>query len=151
MDLDLLIGSGRKIIKFLLPFIVVGIIVNILYPDFFTVGGPSDSLHWISIVFLIAGVVNWLWSAILIAIKVPKKELITKGPFSIVKHPLYVGIAFLVLPWIGFLLNTWLGLLLGLALYVGSKLYSHEEEKTLSSLFGKKWDDYCKRVLFPWV
>jgi protein-S-isoprenylcysteine O-methyltransferase Ste14 len=88
---------------------------------------------------------------ILIVTKVPRKELITTGPYSLVKHPLYVGVAWLVLPWIGFLLNTWLGLVIGTLVYAGSRIYSPEEEKVLSKIFSKAWDEYCNKVKLPWV
>jgi hypothetical protein len=48
-----------------------------------------------------AGVTVWAWSAMLIVTKVPRKELITEGPYSLVRHPLYTGVALLVLPWAG--------------------------------------------------
>jgi protein-S-isoprenylcysteine O-methyltransferase Ste14 len=34
----------------------------------------------------------------------------------VVKHPLYTGVAFLVLPWLGFLFNSWLGAAIGVIL-----------------------------------
>jgi protein-S-isoprenylcysteine O-methyltransferase Ste14 len=51
---------------------------------------------------LLSGVTIWIWSAVLILTKVPQKKLITYGPYAFVKHPLYTGVAFLVLPWVGF-------------------------------------------------
>jgi protein-S-isoprenylcysteine O-methyltransferase Ste14 len=67
------------------------------------------------------------------------------------KHPLYVGVALLVLPWFGFLLNTWLGALIGIVIYMGSRLYSPEEEKLLSKIFGDRWNEYTKKVMIPWI
>lgn len=151
MKLKLLIGSGEKIGFFTLPFLVIGLVLNILFPAFFSVGGPSDVLKIISIIILIPGVINWIWSAALILTKVPRKELITNGPYAIVKHPLYTGVAFLVLPWIGFLLNSWLGVLIGFIVYFGSRKYAPEEEKKLSKTFGTDWDKYCKKVKIPWL
>jgi protein-S-isoprenylcysteine O-methyltransferase Ste14 len=75
--------------------------------------------------------------------------LITSGPYSLVKHPLYTGVALLVLPWIGFLFNTWLGALIGIVVYMGSRIFSPEEEMILSKIFGADWDAYCKRVKMP--
>jgi protein-S-isoprenylcysteine O-methyltransferase Ste14 len=83
--------------------------------------------------------------------KVPDGQLITGGPYSLVKHPLYTGVAFLVLPWVGFLLNTWLGILIGIILYVGSRMFSLQEEETLSKTFGAAWDEYCHKVRIPWL
>jgi protein-S-isoprenylcysteine O-methyltransferase Ste14 len=136
---------------FTLPFLVVGLLLNILFPTFFYVGGPSMVLKIISIVIMIPGVIIWIWSVFLILTKVPRKELITNGPYSLVKHPLYTGVALLVLPWFGFLLNTWLGALVGIAIYIGSRLYSPREEEILSKIFGSAWADYTGRVKIPWL
>jgi protein-S-isoprenylcysteine O-methyltransferase Ste14 len=144
-------GSGDRIMLLVSPFLVIGLVLNILFPAFFSVGGPSPALRMISIIVLIPGVVIWLWSVVLILTKVPKRELITYGPYSLLKHPLYTAVALLVLPWAGFLLNTWLGALLGVVLYVASRMYSPAEEKQLSKTFGSAWDAYSSKVMLPWV
>ncbi len=82
MKLMVLVGSGDKIGLFTLPFLIIGVILNIVFPSVFSVGGPPTVLRVICIVLLIPGVIIWLWSASLFLIKVPKRELITKGPFS---------------------------------------------------------------------
>jgi len=151
MKLNILVGSGRKIGLFTLPFLVAGLTTNILWPSLFEVGGPSPALTWISIMALFPGVIVWIWSVIMILTKIPRKELITTGPFSIVKHPLYTGVALLVIPWIGFLLNSWLGVLIGLIVYIGSRIYSPEEEKILLKIFGEEWNEYCRKVKLPWI
>ena len=151
MKLKVLIGSGHRIMLLTLPFLVVGLILNILFPSAFHVGGPPLVLMVVSIVVLIPGVIIWIWSVVLILTKVPKNELITNGPYSVVKHPLYTGVAFLVFPWIGFLLNTWLGAVIGIVLYIGSRLFSPEEEGTLSKAFGAAWDEYCHKVRISWL
>jgi len=87
----------------------------------------------------------------LILTKVPRGELITSGPYSLVKHPLYTGVALLVLPWIGFLFNTWLGALIGVVLYVGSRMFAGGEEAVLSETFGTAWDRYRRSVKIPWL
>lgn len=149
MKLKVLVGSGEKIGLFTAPVIVIGLILNILFPSYFSVGGPPPFLKVISIIILIPGIINWIWSVILILTKVPRKELITTGPYSLVKHPLYTGVSLLVLPWIGFLLNTWIGVLIGIIVYAGSRKYAPEEEKMLSKTFGAEWDRYCKKVILP--
>jgi protein-S-isoprenylcysteine O-methyltransferase Ste14 len=151
MKLQVLVGSGDKIMLLTLPFLIIGLILNIMFPSFFSVGGPPTALKVISIIVLIPGVTLWLWSVALVLTKVPKKELITTGPYSLVKHPLYTSVALLVLPWIGFLLNTWLGVLIGLVLYVGSRIFAPEEEEVLSKTFGTTWDEYCHKVKIPWL
>jgi protein-S-isoprenylcysteine O-methyltransferase Ste14 len=57
----------------------------------------------------------------------------------------------LVLPWLGFLLDTWLGAVIGLALYVGSRLFAPAEEADLADRFGTEWDAYRHHVKIPWL
>lgn len=144
-----LVGSGDRIGLFVLPFLVIGLLLNIAFPSAFSVGGPTDALRLISLIVLIPGVIMWIWSVILILTRVPKGELITHGPYSLVKHPLYTSVALLVIPWLGFLFDTWLGVVIGVALYVGSRLYSREEEEALSDTFGTAWDEYSSSVKMP--
>jgi protein-S-isoprenylcysteine O-methyltransferase Ste14 len=150
-NVKVLVGSGDKIALFTLPFLIVGLILNVAYPSLFEVGGPSNSLRVVSIVVLVPGVAIWLWSIILILTKIPKGELITSGPYSLVKHPVYTSVALLVLPWIGFLLNTWLGALIGVVLYIGSRIFAPTEEAELSKTFGAAWDEYSNTVKIPWL
>ena len=151
MNLRQLVGSGDKIGLLLLPFLAIGVLLNVANPSFFAVGGPPTLLRVISIVVLVPGVVIWIWSAILILTRVPRGELITSGPFALVKHPLYTAVALLVLPWAGFLVNTWLGVVLGLVLYVGARIFAPEEEALLSRTFGSRWDSYRRTVILPWA
>jgi protein-S-isoprenylcysteine O-methyltransferase Ste14 len=151
MTLKRLMGSGDKILLSTVPFLIIGLALNILRPSLFSVGGPSMALRTLSIIILIPGAAIWAWSVILILTKVPRQESITSGPYSLVKHPLYTGVALLVLPWIGFLINTWLGALVGIVLYLASRKFAPEEEATLSETFGAAWDEYCKRVKIPWL
>jgi protein-S-isoprenylcysteine O-methyltransferase Ste14 len=151
MNVKVLVGSGDKIALFTLPFLIVGLILSMAYPSLFDVGGPSSVLRVVSVVVLMPGVAIWLWSIVLILTKVPKGELITSGPYSLVKHPLYTSVALLVLPWIGFLLNTWLGALIGVILYIGSRVFARTEEAELSKTFGASWDEYSNTVKIPWL
>ena len=151
MKVKALVGSGDKIGLFTLPFLIIGLILNRKKPSFFRVGGPPMFLRVISLLMLIPGVTIWIWSVILIVTQVPQKKLITKGPYSLVKHPLYTSVALLVLPSIGFLLNTWLGALIGMILYIGSRRFSPEEEELLSKTFGTTWDEYRRKVKIPWL
>lgn len=71
-------------------------------------------------------------------------QLVTNGPFAIVRHPMYVG---LILAAIGSLLVyfTWTTLIFT----IFSPLIlvrAYREEKTLSAEFGDQWQNYCRRV-----
>jgi len=149
--LKVLIGSGDTIGLFTLPFLIVGVTLNVVFPSVFAVDGPPIAVSVISIATLIAGVTVWAWSVFLILTRVPRGELITWGPYSLVKHPLYTGVALLVLPWVGFLFNTWLGAFLGIVLYIGSRIFVRAEEAELSRIFGASWDAYRQAVKVRWL
>lgn len=151
MDPQRLVGSGDMIGLFTLPFVIVGLILNVAYPGLFDVGGPTTVLLVVSVAVLIAGVAIWIWAAALILTKVPRGELVTSGPYAVVKHPPYTGVSLLVLPWVGFLLNTWVGALIGSALYARSRIYAPAEEASLSKAFRTRWDEYCSEVMIPWL
>jgi Putative protein-S-isoprenylcysteine methyltransferase len=151
MKLKELVGSGDKIALLMLPFVVVGLVLNIAFGSVFDIGGPSDVVRVISIVVLILGITIWLWSVVLILMKVPRGELITTGPFALVRHPLYTSVALLVLPWLGLLLNSWLGVVIGIVMYVGARMYAPREEAVLAETFGTAWDDYRTTVRIPWL
>ena len=151
LELRRLVGAGDKIGLLALPFLVVGVVLNVAYPSVFDVGGPTAVLRLVSIALLVPGVIIWGWSVPLILTKVPRGELITKGPYALVKHPLYTGVALLGLPWAGFLLDTWLGAVLGVVVYLGSRVFSSNEEAELVQTFGPAWDDYRRSVKIPWL
>ena len=94
---------------------------------------------------------NWLWSVGLVVTKVPRGELITTGPYALVKHPIYTSVSFLVLPAVGLLFNTWLGVLVGIVLYISSRIYAPEEEAGLAKTFGPAWDEYGRKVKVSWL
>jgi protein-S-isoprenylcysteine O-methyltransferase Ste14 len=120
LRLRALIGSGGRIAVFVLPFVLAGAALNIVFPEAFSVGGPPPWLQAVSAVVLAVGVIIWAWSVLLILTKVRAGELVTTGPYALVKHPLYTSVALLVLPWLGFRLDTWLGAVIGMALYAAS-------------------------------
>jgi protein-S-isoprenylcysteine O-methyltransferase Ste14 len=149
--LQRLVGSGDRIGLLTLPILVGGIALNVAYPSLFSVGGPPATLRVLSVAVLIPGLVIWGWSVGLILTKVLRGELITSGPYRLVKHPLYTGVALLVLPWAGFLLDTWLGTIVGAAVYLGSRLFAPREEAELAATFGLAWDGYLAKVRIPWL
>jgi len=76
-------------------------------------------------------------------------QLITHGPFAIVRHPMYLGISIAALG--GLLLyQTWT-LFVFLLLPLGLVRRARVEERVLASEFGDQWRLYCRRVpaFFP--
>jgi protein-S-isoprenylcysteine O-methyltransferase Ste14 len=150
-DLKKLIGSGDRIALFALPFAIVGFAVQIVDPTLLAVDGSSQPTRAIAIFVLTIGGLTWAWSVGLILSRVPRGELITTGPYAVVKHPLYTSVGLLVLPALGVLLGTWIGALIGVAVYVGSRLFAPAEEARLRETFGLEWEAYVRTVKLPWL
>lgn len=150
-SLKTLVGSGDKIGLFTLPFLMVGLVLNIAYPSVFSVGGPPDALRAASVVVLAVGVVIWVWSGALILTWVPRGKLITHGPYALVRHPLYTAVSLLVLPCLGFVFNTWLGVVIGIVMYAVSRVFAPVEDAKLAKTFGSGWVEYARSVKIPWL
>lgn len=71
-------------------------------------------------------------------------QLITHGPFAIVRHPMYLGI---ILAAAGGLLiyRTWTFLFVVVS-FLGLTLRARQEEGALAAEFGEEWQAYCRRV-----
>jgi protein-S-isoprenylcysteine O-methyltransferase Ste14 len=145
-----LVGSGDRIALATMPVVVLGAAANARFPSRFALPGTS-LVRGAAAIVLAVGLVGWMSSAALILAKVPRHELITNGPFALVKHPLYTSVALLVLPASGVLANTWLGALVGGTLYAASRRYAPAEEAELATTFGSEWDAYARRVIVPWL
>jgi protein-S-isoprenylcysteine O-methyltransferase Ste14 len=71
-------------------------------------------------------------------------QLVTSGPFAILRHPMYAGI---ILAAFGSLLiySTWTTLLLAcFAPLITAR--AHREEAALAAEFGEQWQAYCNQV-----
>jgi protein-S-isoprenylcysteine O-methyltransferase Ste14 len=71
-------------------------------------------------------------------------QLITSGPYAIVRHPMYAG---LILAALGSLLLYFTWTTLYFACFAPFLMMrARREELVLAAEFGEKWTDYCKRV-----
>jgi len=76
-------------------------------------------------------------------------QLVTSGPFAIVRHPMYAG---LILAALGALLIYFTWTTLYFACFAPlTMVRARREEFALSAEFGEQWQAYCKRVpaFFP--
>ncbi len=87
----------------------------------------------------------------LVARVVEGHELITQGPYGIVRNPIYLGMFGLLLA-TGLAVSRWEGLTAGIVLFlIGNELRIRSEEKLLREAFGAKFEEYARRVpaFFP--
>ena len=78
-------------------------------------------------------------------------ELITQGPYAIVRNPIYLGMFGLMIA-TGLAYTTWWALLAATFIFlVGNRIRIRAEERLLRETFGTQFDDYASRVpaFFP--
>jgi len=150
MNIKQLIGTGDKIMGFTLPLALIGIILNVLYPQWFKMNTGIIGII-IGSVLLCLGVPFWLISVVQMFKYVPQNKLITRGPFLVVLHPVYTSVALLVIPGLSFIFDSWVGLLIGAILYIISRIFRRQEEDALNNVHTDTYQTYRSKVLLPWL
>jgi protein-S-isoprenylcysteine O-methyltransferase Ste14 len=80
-------------------------------------------------------------------------ELITTGPYNVVRNPIYLGMLGMLLM-TGLAWTRWWALLIAIVVFlIGTTVRIRSEEKILRATFGEKFDEYASRVpaLIPWL
>src|SRR5580698_8155168 len=73
-------------------------------------------------------------------------ELITQGPYQLVRNPIYLGMFGMMVAW-GLSLSVWPALLGAIVIFLlGTFVRIRSEEKLLRATFGAQFDDYARRV-----
>jgi protein-S-isoprenylcysteine O-methyltransferase Ste14 len=71
-------------------------------------------------------------------------QLVTHGPFAIVRHPMYLGIMMTSLGGL-FFYRMWTFLFLSIV-FLGLVMRARHEEIVLADEFGEQWETYCQQV-----
>ena len=73
-------------------------------------------------------------------------KLVTVGPYSFVRHPIYTGMFGMLLA-TGLAISCWMALVLGVLIFaIGTAIRVRSEEKLLREAFGAQFEDYTQRV-----
>jgi len=73
-------------------------------------------------------------------------ELVRRGPYRIVRHPIYTGM-FGMLIASSLAHGHWLGLIIAsIVYYLGTVMRVHSEEKLLREQFGSQYEEYAREV-----
>lgn len=112
----------------------------------------GDNIRWVGVVLYIAGGALRLWPVFvlgrrfsgLVAIQ-PGHTLVTSGPYSVVRHPSYLGLLVLSLGW-ALAFRSGVGVLLAVLTIPPLIARINAEEALLSSQFGSEYDAYRART-----
>jgi protein-S-isoprenylcysteine O-methyltransferase Ste14 len=73
-------------------------------------------------------------------------KLITAGPYSVVRNPIYTGMFGMLLA-TGSAISHWIGLLIAIVVFaIGTAIRVHSEEKLLREAFGEGFEAYAHKV-----
>jgi protein-S-isoprenylcysteine O-methyltransferase Ste14 len=142
-----LFGCGPKMALVCLPYVILSLIVMYKYPEFFDLRFLDFSFaKVIGFMCLGIGVLYWIYSAIYFLKHFKPGTLITKGPFSLCRNPIYSSIIVFITPSLGLIFHSGLILSIAIVLFIGFKLSIHGEAIVLRRIFNEEYEVYEKSV-----
>ncbi len=153
-------GSARQVLR--LRYLVIATVIFVMLGYLFWKPIPIQ-LPWIfQLVMLVAGTVVYfcslgvyIWGLRTLGenfnassgfgVRLQQDhELVTRGPYSYVRHPMYLAV--ILVGWGGLLKYlTWT--MLGFAVMMLGLIYrAHKEEQALMTEFGRDWEEYKRKV-----
>lgn len=120
--------------------------------------GLPNVVRWVGLVasLVVSGFLIWVFATIGMAgakviVTFADMTLVTHGPYSRIRHPMYVGFGLLGITWLLFTDNWTVGaVLVGFVLFIGVVRVPHEE-RVLIDHFGDDYREYMARTgrFFP--
>ena len=145
-------GAGPKIMA---PAAVVFLITAVLSYEYRPVLDilllPRELTLAIGAVLVVIGVLIWLPAVALFLLAYRKGEMATKGPYALMPNPIYSSWTVFVFPGIALLLNWWLLLATPVVMYAAFRMFIKEEDGFMKQRYGKKYDEYRKKVMFNFL
>lgn len=141
-----IIGQGGKIILFTLPALIAAILVHNLLPEIAALPGALSFLRPVGYILLIPGLILWGSAVSQLLIGFPQGKLVTSGAYGVVRNPIYSSVTFFILPAVALMTLTWVYFVAAIFLYTGVMIFIGVEEKQLTQVFGKQYENYLARV-----
>lgn len=125
----------RWLVRLRVPLAIVAIIVAV----------PFLSREWLLAGFVVSmiGEAIQLWS---FASLDKNSDLAIRGPYAMVRNPMYLGRYFIVLGFLMLLGRWWILVLYTVAYWYYMDTRVEREEAHLRPIFGPRYDEYCARV-----
>ena len=108
----------------------------------------------LGIMLILAGIALWIYAVPISKIDdgIKENRLVTTGAYALVRNPIYSAAMIACTGVILIIGNAWFFILPLVYWLFMTLLMKATEEKWLRNLYGKEYDDYCKRVnrCWPW-
>jgi len=141
-----IVGQGGKIILFMLPSLIAAILVHIYLPQIAALPASLGFIKPAGYLFILLGLILWGSAMVQLLTGFPKGKLVTTGAYGLVRNPIYSSVTFFILPGVALLTLTWVYLAASTFLYAGVMIFIGTEEKQLTQVFGKEYEDYLAKV-----
>jgi protein-S-isoprenylcysteine O-methyltransferase Ste14 len=142
-----LFGCGPKLALLCLPYIILALIVMYKYPEFLDLKFMDlPVIKFLGFVWLLPGVVFWIYSAIFFLKYFKPGKLLTQGPFALCRNPIYSSIIVFIIPSVALIFHSGLTFTISLVLYIGFALSIHGEVNVLRRIFGEEYEEYERSV-----
>jgi protein-S-isoprenylcysteine O-methyltransferase Ste14 len=142
-----LFGCGPRLALVCLPYVILALLVMFKYPDFldlrFLDNSPSKIFGFI---WGGAGTIFWIYSAVYFLRYFKPGVLLTAGPFSLCRNPIYSSIILFIIPSLGIIFHSGLTLSISVVLYIGFRISIHGETIILKRIFKEEYDKYENSV-----
>jgi protein-S-isoprenylcysteine O-methyltransferase Ste14 len=142
-----LFGCGPRLALLCLPYVILSLVVMFKYPEFLAI--RFFDIFYIKIlgfIWLGAGILFWIYSAVFFLKNFKPGELITKGAFGLCRNPIYSSIIVFIIPALAIIFHSGLILSISLVLYIGFKISIHGETNVLKRIFGNEYELYERSV-----
>lgn len=111
-------------------------------------------LLFLGITLILAGIALWVYAVSISKIDdgIKANRLVTTGAYALVRNPIYSAVMIACTGVVLILSNAWFFVLPFVYWLFMTVLMKATEEKWLRDLYGKEYEDYCKRVnrCWPW-
>lgn len=140
-------GVGPKMGLALTPFLAAAIWLRISAPTVSAIPLLPPTVRLvIGAVLLVAGLSFWAWSAVYFVRHFFAGELLTTGPFSWCRNPIYASFIVFLVPAAALLANAWRFLVVDAVLYAVFRAFIGAEDRMLSERFGAAYERYRSAV-----
>lgn len=140
-------GIGPRLALLCAPYIVLALVVRHRDPALWDLGVlDAPWARALGLVWLAAGLLFWLCSAVVFLRHFKSGRLITRGPFALCRNPIYASIIVFIVPALALLLHSGLVLSISAVLYLGFKISIHGETRALARRFGEEYAQYARSV-----
>lgn len=136
-------GSGPRIARIFLPYLVIAVVVTLLFPSIFTFGEAMRIPLLISgAILLVIGLIVYATSGKRMTRAVRNAQLVTTGPYRYCRNPLYTSVILALIPGVALMLNSWLVLTASLVGYIAFSRCIGSEDRQMEERFGEAYRVY---------